>query len=88
MPIVRKPVSEVKRGLDAAEKAELRALLADVPDVVGGSFDIGEDASPALIAAVEYARTHGATLRAVACHGGGWIIDSRTVGDLRRLAAS
>ena len=80
------------RGLNAVEKAELRALLVDVADVVDlgpeQPFDIGENASPALIAAVKYAVALGVRLRAVECYGGQWLIDCRVVDDLRRLAAA
>jgi hypothetical protein len=76
--------------MNTAQRAELRALLVDVADVVDldpeQPFDIGEDASPALIAVVKYALTHGARLRAVECYGGQWLIDSRIMQDLRRLA--
>jgi hypothetical protein len=91
MPRIR-PKPAPPSGLDAAQKAELRALLAQVepfdpcPDE---PYDLGENPPDGLLAALEYVESHGVgtgvRMRAFKCRSG-WIIDSRIVADLRGIA--
>ena len=78
------------RGMNTAQRAELRALLDKVPafDPLP-PHDVGEDAPPELIEAIQYVMAHGirtgVALRAYEA-GDQWLIDSRIMEDLRRLA--
>ena len=89
MPKIRKP-APAPAGLNTAQRAELRALLGKVPafDPLP-PHDVGEDAPPELIEAIQYVMAHGirtgAALRAYEA-GDQWLIDSRIMDDLRRLA--
>jgi len=87
--------SEERGILNATEKAELRRLLDKVepfdPGRPEAPFDLGENPPPGLLEALEYVEAHGigtgASLRAVKCRGDSWLIDSRIMADLRRLAS-
>lgn len=79
-------------GLTAGEKAELGALLSTVPPFPSLPVrDIGDEASPELIAALEFVEScgvrTGAAFRAYAASGRSWLIDSRILEDLERLAS-
>jgi hypothetical protein len=88
MPKIR-PKPAPPSGLDASQRAELRRLLDCIP-----AFDplpvrdIGGEASPALLEALEYTfgcgLKTGIGLRAYPCRGGSWVIDSRIMDDLHK----
>jgi hypothetical protein len=86
-----RPQPVAPEGLSPAQKAELRGLLARVPE-----FDPSPDqpyqldpVPPELITALEFVESCGvrAGLPAGRCYGGEWFVSSEIMGGLRRLAS-